>query len=221
MVGQLCVRGAWVAGLLCYETSCHVIVKIQRWTCGHLMLLLCSYIPTGLGGKQQERGRGNLTALEIELFGTSCWGILRKGKDYPLILGLPWWLSQESACKAGNLGLIPGSGRSPEEGNGSPLQYSCLEKPTGRWAWQAEVHGDEKSRTWLSDFTSLSLLLNYLFISYHNIFESLEKEEIRGKRRTKRTYTRVSNSCRFVSTAMKQIENEASLKLLVTYLPHQ
>ena len=37
--------------------------------------------------------------------------------------------------------LIPGSGRSPGEGNGNPLQYSCLEKPTDRGAWQATVHG--------------------------------------------------------------------------------
>ena len=47
----------------------------------------------------------------------------------------------ESACKAGDLGLIPGSGRSPAEGNGNPLQYSCLENPMDAGAWQATVHG--------------------------------------------------------------------------------
>ena len=40
-----------------------------------------------------------------------------------------------SACNAGDLGSIPGSGRSPEEGNGNPLQYSCLENPMDREAW--------------------------------------------------------------------------------------
>ena len=40
-----------------------------------------------------------------------------------------------SACNAGDLGLIPGSGRSPGEGNGNPLQYSCLENPMDREAW--------------------------------------------------------------------------------------
>ena len=40
-----------------------------------------------------------------------------------------------SACNAGDLGLIPGSGRSPGEGNGNPLQYSCLENPMDRKAW--------------------------------------------------------------------------------------
>ena len=58
-----------------------------------------------------------------------------------------------SACNAGDLGLIPGLGRSPGEGNGNPLQYSCLENPMDRGAWWATVHGVAKSRTQLSDFT--------------------------------------------------------------------
>ena len=47
----------------------------------------------------------------------------------------------ESACNSGDLGLIPGSGRSPGEGNGNPLQYPCLENCMDREAWQAAVHG--------------------------------------------------------------------------------
>ena len=46
---------------------------------------------------------------------------------------------KESACNAGNLGSIPGSGRSPGEGNGNPLQYSCLENSMDREAWQVKV----------------------------------------------------------------------------------
>ena len=49
--------------------------------------------------------------------------------------------NKESACNAGDLGSIPGSGRSPGEGNGNPLQYSCLENPMDRGAWRATVHG--------------------------------------------------------------------------------
>ena len=60
---------------------------------------------------------------------------------------------KESACNVGDLGLIPGLGRSPGEGNGSPLQYCCLENPMDRGAWQAAVHGVTNSRTRLSDFT--------------------------------------------------------------------
>ena len=54
---------------------------------------------------------------------------------------------EASACNAGDLGSIPGSGRSPGEGNGNPLQYSCLENPMDRAAWWATVHGVAKSRT--------------------------------------------------------------------------
>ena len=59
--------------------------------------------------------------------------------------------SKESDCNAGDLGSIPGSGRSPREGNGNPLQYSCLENSMDRGAWWATVYGVAKSRTRLSD----------------------------------------------------------------------
>ena len=48
---------------------------------------------------------------------------------------------KEAACNAGDLGLIPGSGRSPGEGSGYPLQYSCLENSMDRGTCQATVHG--------------------------------------------------------------------------------
>ena len=50
-------------------------------------------------------------------------------------------VSKESACNAGDPGSIPGLGRSPGEGNGNPLQYSCLENPMDRGTWQATVYG--------------------------------------------------------------------------------
>ena len=55
--------------------------------------------------------------------------------------------SKESVRSAGVLGSIPGWGRSPGEGNGSPLQYSCLGNPVDRGAWWAAVHGVVKSQT--------------------------------------------------------------------------
>ena len=60
-----------------------------------------------------------------------------------------------SACNTGELGSIPGLGRSPGEGNGNPLQYSCLENPMDRGAWWAILQGVAKSRTQLSDFTRI------------------------------------------------------------------
>ena len=57
---------------------------------------------------------------------------------------------KESACNAGDLGSIPGSGRSLAGGNGNSLQYSCLENPMDSGTWQATVHGIATSGTWLS-----------------------------------------------------------------------
>ena len=50
------------------------------------------------------------------------------------------WLVKNPPANAGDLGLIPGSGRSPGEGNGNPLQYSCLKNPMDRGAWWSVVH---------------------------------------------------------------------------------
>ena len=69
---------------------------------------------------------------------------------------------KESACSAGELGLIPGLRRSPGEGSGYPLQYLGLENSMDRGAWWATVHGVAKSRTGLS----------YFFICVH-IIDSL------------------------------------------------
>ena len=54
---------------------------------------------------------------------------------------------KESACNAGDMGLIPWSGRSPGEGNGNPIQYSCLENPMDGRVWQATVNGIAKNQT--------------------------------------------------------------------------
>ena len=58
---------------------------------------------------------------------------------------------KESACSAGDQGLIPGSGTFPGEGNGNPLQYSCLQNSMNRGAWRAIVYGVAKSQTQLSN----------------------------------------------------------------------
>ena len=71
-------------------------------------------------------------------------------------------MGKESACSVGDPGSIPGLGRSPGEGNGSILQYSCLENSMDRGAWQATVHGVTKSQIQLSDFT-LTILFWLLF----------------------------------------------------------
>ena len=62
--------------------------------------------------------------------------------------------SKESTCNAGDRGSVPGLGRSPGEGNGSPLQYSRLENPMDRGAWWAMVHGVAESQARLKRLTT-------------------------------------------------------------------
>ena len=68
--------------------------------------------------------------------GVSLWHILTEDSCFPGGSD-----SKASACNAGDLGLIPGFGRYPEEGNGNPLQYSCLKNAMDRGVWWATVHG--------------------------------------------------------------------------------
>ena len=90
----------------------------------------------------------------------SVWEMLNDKRDiwnYSSPFGFPGGSEvKTSACNAGDLGSIPGSGRSPGEGNGNPLQYSCLENPMDGGAWWATVNGVAKGRTRVSDFTFTS-----------------------------------------------------------------
>ena len=80
-----------------------------------------------------------------------------------------------SAGDARDTGSIPGSGRSPEGGNGNPLQYSCLENPMNRGARWAAVHRVTKSQTQLSKSARINELARrnpftmYVYIRYHNV----------------------------------------------------
>ena len=67
-----------------------------------------------------------------------------------VMYGYESWTIKKAEHYARDMGLIPGSGRSPGGGNGNPLQYSCLENPTDRGAWQVTVHAVAKSQTQLS-----------------------------------------------------------------------
>ena len=79
-------------------------------------------------------------------------GVYREYIQHDMIYNLPWWHSgKESTCNAGSVGPIPGSERSPGEGNGNSLQYFCLETSMDRGALQAMVHVAANSQTRLSD----------------------------------------------------------------------
>ena len=83
----------------------------------------------------------------------------------------PRWLGgKESACQAGNMGLIPGSGRSPGEGNGYPLQYACLTNPTGREAWQADSPwGHRVGHNWATKSTNTTAVNREGRVTGHDI----------------------------------------------------
>ena len=68
-----------------------------------------------------------------------------------------------------DVGSIPGSGRSPEEGNENPLQYSCLENPRDRGTWRATVHGLTKSRTRLSTHTH-TYVFRYIITFFEQVY---------------------------------------------------
>ena len=73
---------------------------------------------------------------------------LIKNTEKKCLSGLSWWLSgKEFTCNVGDVGSVPGSGRSPGGGNGNPLQDSCWENSKDRGAWQATVHGVAVSYT--------------------------------------------------------------------------
>ena len=111
----------------------------QKW--GNLFLRLPQY-PSSPG---HHRSGGSLLRVTDAGRGQmGYWWVLRE------TWGLPQWLSgKQSTCNAGEAGVIPGLGRSPGGGYGSPLQYSCLDNPTDREAWWATVDGVTKSWTQL------------------------------------------------------------------------
>ena len=93
-----------------------------------------------------------------------------KWKSVQVRSGFPGSLAvKASAFNAGEAGSIPGLGRSPGEGNGNPLHYSCLENPMDGGSWWATVHGIAKSRTQLSEFTFTFMSMESAMPSNHLI----------------------------------------------------
>ena len=76
-------------------------------------------------------------------------------------------------ANAGDLGSIPGSGRSPGEGIGNSHQYSCLVNLMDRGAWRATVHGVTKSQTWLSDQTTTHINTQLLILPFRRIQQGI------------------------------------------------
>ena len=92
------------------------------------------------------------------------------GYTYICIYGFPGGpVGKESACNVGDLGSVPGSGRSLGEGNGNSLQYSCLQNSMDRGAWWITVHGVTKSQTQLRDWHIHMYV--YICIEYSSLWK--------------------------------------------------
>ena len=98
----------------------------------------------------------------------------RKGEGFP-----PSSVGKESAYSAGDLGLIPGLGRSPGEGNDNSLQYYCLENPMDRGAWCTAVHGVAKNWAWLFSKAGFSNTWTENFQMFKLDLEKSEEPEIK------------------------------------------
>ena len=122
-----------------------------------VLLLIGLLVPTAAladSAKAVFQGKGSKTLSSL--------GLISEGYE-----GFPGSsVGKESACSAKDPDFIPGSGRTPEEGNGNPLWYTCLKNSMDRGAWQAAVHGVAKSWTRLSDFHFACLLEVFLYFSH-------------------------------------------------------
>ena len=117
---------------------------------------LCFHIPTAVSYWLRVNWSGfGIPDTLVALHSWAEW--LQQPEDSPLRKSFSCWSGgsdgKEYACSVGDSGSIPGSGRSPGEGNGNgnPLQYSCLEDSLDRSTWWAIVYGVAKSQTWLSN----------------------------------------------------------------------
>ena len=119
-----------------------VILKILQARLQQYVNCELPNVPAGF-----RKGRGTRDQIA-----NICW-IIKKAREFQKTSSLVAQIVKASACNAGDLGSIPGWGRSSGEGNGNPLQYSCLENSMDGGAWWATVHGVTKSGTQLSDFT--------------------------------------------------------------------
>ena len=144
--GHLYVEG------ICMLVYCSVVSSdvSESWKLVELLLAKSCFQWMGISGQDLIV---NLSMVFWPFFSRICLllgefegrlGFLKQ--RWPYYLGFPGSSdSKEFSCSAGNTGSIPGSGRSPGEGNGYPLQYSCLENSMDRGAWQTTVHGVQRA----------------------------------------------------------------------------
>ena len=155
----------------------HTYIQLENFTQVqmHIILIILLYAASL---EKEMAAHSSVLAWRIPGMGELGWlpsmGLHRVGHDWSDLAAVAWGFSggsvgKESTCNARDLGLIPELGRSSAEGNGNPLQYSCLGNPIDRGAWWARVHGVPK----VSDLTYHHYASLYMDISsfIHRIFK--------------------------------------------------
>ena len=124
----------------------------KKWNVYKAGKMICAHEELGYLTVRLGKDRGNKKKVtKASSLRLSHLGFAHKDKRHILMCFSGGSDGKEYACSAGDPGLIPGSGRSPGEGNGKPLQCSCLENSMDTGAWWATVHGVVRSRTQLND----------------------------------------------------------------------
>ena len=135
------------------EGPCRQADWSQPWICGELLKIPvpCSILSDFISNTQYVPNMWLYLSIH-----SLTWYLLRAVHNNLETYIQPYFPGgsdgKESACRTGNLGLIAELGRSPGQGNGNPLQYSCLENSMDREAWWATFHGVTESQTRLSDW---------------------------------------------------------------------
>ena len=124
------------------------IALLPTWHIALVLFLVCALVSLILTGRYHFQFLLFTRSIYCTLFLLDCFHFV-----YRCICVCVW---ASSSHNVGDLGSVPGSGRSPGGGNGNPTQYSCLENPMDGGAWWATVHGVANTQRRLSNFTSSS-----------------------------------------------------------------
>ena len=150
-----------------YRHTLNVCCTDYKLCCLETGRITVSWVKLGKADNTHMAGLDVGNILQKESWVTEALGYSENERWYEKKNGLPpSSVCKESACNAGDPASIRGLGRSPKEGNGNPLQYSCLENPMNREAWQATVHGVARVGHDLATKTATNLLTSFMLL--HN-----------------------------------------------------
>ena len=164
--------------LCCAVSLSYAHLFVAPWTVAHQAPLSMGFLQASIlewftmlsfRGSSQPRDQAQASRIAGRFF--TLWAT--RESLIIMVAGFPGGSEgKEPACNARDLGSIPGLGRSPEEGNSYPLQYSCLENSKNRGAWWATIQRVAKSQTWLSNRYNKVLFIKPCYSKVFNFDDS-------------------------------------------------